>query len=61
MRIKSEQDFWSGVMFMAVGLAFVWGSAPPYAVMALMLGAMTIHNIQSLRRRMIDLRVRAAQ
>lgn len=26
MRIKSQQDFWSGVMFMAVGLAFVWGS-----------------------------------
>ena len=26
MRIKSQQDFWSGVMFMAVGLVFVWGS-----------------------------------
>jgi hypothetical protein len=26
MRIKSQQDFWSGVMFMVVGLAFVWGS-----------------------------------
>jgi hypothetical protein len=26
MRIRSQQDFWSGVMFMAVGLAFVWSS-----------------------------------
>jgi len=26
VRIKSERDFWSGVMFIAVGLAFAWGA-----------------------------------
>lgn len=26
MRIRSQQDFWSGVMFMVAGLAFAWGS-----------------------------------
>ncbi len=27
MKIKSEKDFWSGLMFMAVGAAFAWGAA----------------------------------
>ncbi len=26
MRIKNEKDFWSGVMFTAVGIAFAWGA-----------------------------------
>ena len=26
MRIKSQKDFWAGLMFMAVGIAFAWGS-----------------------------------
>lgn len=26
MKIKSQKDFWSGLMFMAVGIAFAWGS-----------------------------------
>ena len=26
MKIKSEKDFWSGVMFVAVGVAFAWGA-----------------------------------
>ena len=26
MRIKSQKDFYSGVMFMAVGIAFAWGA-----------------------------------
>lgn len=26
MKIKSQKDFWSGVMFIAVGLAFAWGA-----------------------------------
>ncbi|NKE68800.1 tripartite tricarboxylate transporter TctB family protein [Ramlibacter sp. RBP-2] len=26
MRIKSQKDFWSGLMFMAVGIAFAWGA-----------------------------------
>jgi len=26
MRIKSEKDFWSGVMFLVVGLTFAWGA-----------------------------------
>ena len=26
MKIKSQKDFWSGVMFMAVGIAFAWGA-----------------------------------
>ncbi|KPF49243.1 hypothetical protein IP87_04170 [beta proteobacterium AAP121] len=26
MKIKSEKDFWSGLMFIAVGLAFAWGA-----------------------------------
>ncbi|ASM77658.1 membrane protein [Vitreoscilla filiformis] len=27
MRIKSQKDFWSGVMFMLVGGAFAWGAS----------------------------------
>ena len=26
MKIKSEKDFWSGLMFMLVGAAFAWGA-----------------------------------
>ena len=26
MRIKSERDFWSGVMFVLVGVGFAWGA-----------------------------------
>jgi Tripartite tricarboxylate transporter TctB family len=26
MRIKSERDFWSGLMFIAVGVGFAWGA-----------------------------------
>ncbi|TXC66356.1 tripartite tricarboxylate transporter TctB family protein [Piscinibacter aquaticus] len=26
MKIKSERDFWSGLMFIAVGLGFAWGA-----------------------------------
>ncbi|MBL8287412.1 MAG: tripartite tricarboxylate transporter TctB family protein [Rubrivivax sp.] len=26
MKIKSEQDFWSGLMFLVVGIAFAWGA-----------------------------------
>ncbi|MCV2367121.1 tripartite tricarboxylate transporter TctB family protein [Roseateles oligotrophus] len=26
MKIKSQRDFWSGFLFVAVGLAFAWGS-----------------------------------
>jgi len=26
LKIKSERDFWSGVMFIAVGAAFAWGA-----------------------------------
>ena len=26
MRIKSEKDFWSGLMFIVVGLGFAWGA-----------------------------------
>ena len=26
MRIKSEKDFWSGVMFIAIGVGFAWGA-----------------------------------
>ena len=26
MKIKSEKDFWSGLMFIAVGIAFAWGA-----------------------------------
>lgn len=26
MKIKSERDFWSGLMFVAVGIAFAWGA-----------------------------------
>src|SRR4051812_26465883 len=25
MKIKSQKDFWSGLMFMATGVAFAWG------------------------------------
>jgi len=26
MKIKSQRDFWSGLMFLVVGLAFAWGA-----------------------------------
>ena len=26
MKIKSEKDFWSGLMFVAVGIGFAWGA-----------------------------------
>jgi hypothetical protein len=26
MRIKSHQDFWAGLMFVALGIAFAWGA-----------------------------------
>ena len=26
MKIKSQRDFWSGLMFVALGLAFAWGA-----------------------------------
>ena len=26
MKVKSQRDFWSGVLFVAVGIAFAWGS-----------------------------------
>lgn len=26
MKIKSQRDFWSGIMFIAVGLGFAWGA-----------------------------------
>ncbi len=26
MKVKSEKDFWSGLMFIAVGVAFAWGA-----------------------------------
>ena len=26
MKIKSQKDFWSGLMFLVVGLAFAWGA-----------------------------------
>lgn len=26
MRIKSQKDFWAGLMFVALGLAFAWGA-----------------------------------
>jgi hypothetical protein len=26
LKIKSQKDFWSGVMFITVGIAFAWGS-----------------------------------
>lgn len=26
MKIKSQRDFWSGLMFLLVGIAFAWGS-----------------------------------
>jgi Tripartite tricarboxylate transporter TctB family len=26
MKIKSERDFWSGLMFLAVGIGFAWGA-----------------------------------
>ncbi|GAA0746076.1 tripartite tricarboxylate transporter TctB family protein [Ideonella azotifigens] len=26
MKIKSQKDFWSGLMFVAVGIAFAWGA-----------------------------------
>ena len=26
MKIKSEKDFWSGLMFIVIGIAFAWGA-----------------------------------
>ena len=26
MKIKSQRDFWSGLMFVAVGVGFAWGA-----------------------------------
>ena len=26
MKIKSQKDFWSGLMFITVGVVFAWGS-----------------------------------
>ena len=26
MKVKSERDFWSGLMFVAIGIAFAWGA-----------------------------------
>lgn len=26
MKIKSERDFWSGLMFLVIGIAFAWGA-----------------------------------
>jgi len=26
MKIKSQRDFWSGLMFLAIGVAFAWGA-----------------------------------
>ena len=26
MKIKSQRDFWSGLMFMAIGIGFAWGA-----------------------------------
>lgn len=26
MKIKSERDFWSGLMFLAIGIGFAWGA-----------------------------------
>ncbi|WP_431102205.1 tripartite tricarboxylate transporter TctB family protein [Roseateles noduli] len=31
MKIKSQRDFWSGLMFVVVGVAFAWGSATNYS------------------------------
>ena len=31
MKIKSQRDFWSGLMFVVVGVAFAWGSAVNYS------------------------------
>ena len=30
MKIKSQRDFWSGLMFILVGIAFAWGAAANY-------------------------------
>lgn len=32
MNIKSQKDFFSGLMFMGVGVAFAWGAATNYTV-----------------------------
>jgi Tripartite tricarboxylate transporter TctB family len=31
LKIQSEKDFWSGLMFMVVGAAFAWGAAANYS------------------------------
>ena len=30
MRFKNERDFWSGLLFVIVGIAFAWGAAENY-------------------------------
>jgi hypothetical protein len=52
MKIKSERDFWAGMMFLVVGIAFAWGATtynfgssarpgPGYVLLAL-LGALEL-------------------
>lgn len=31
MKVKSQKDFWSGLMFIVVGVAFAWGAAAYYS------------------------------
>ncbi len=31
MKVKSQKDFWSGLMFIVVGVAFAWGAATYYS------------------------------
>jgi Tripartite tricarboxylate transporter TctB family len=31
VKIKSQKDFWSGLMFIVVGIAFAWGAAANYS------------------------------
>ncbi|OWQ87651.1 hypothetical protein CDN99_18895 [Roseateles aquatilis] len=31
MKIKSQRDFWSGLLFLVVGVAFAWGSLANYS------------------------------
>jgi hypothetical protein len=36
VNIKSQKDFFSGLMFMGIGVAFAWGSCNPWALLALL-------------------------
>lgn len=38
MNIKSQKDFFSGLMFMTTGIAFAWGSCSPWALLSLLTG-----------------------